>query len=153
MIRSRLIPVFLLLFFSVPLSSQVLINEFSSSNFSVITDEDGDPSDWIELYNKSVIEANLEGYHLSDDARNLRKWTLPSITLKPGSFLLVFASDKNRTMAPLSYQTIIDKDDVWKYIVPVSNQGDAWKNTGFNDSGWDTGASGFGYGDNDDATS
>ncbi len=152
MIRSCLLSASLLLFLSVPLCSQVLINEFSSSNFTGIKDEDGDPSDWIELYNPSAIEASLGGYHLSDDASNLKKWTLPAISVKPGSFLLVFASDKNRSLLPLSYQTVIEKGAEWKYIVPTSNQGDSWKNKGFDDSGWNTGMSGFGYGDNDDAT-
>lgn len=152
MIRRHLISFYLFLFFSVPLSSQVLINEFSSSNLSGITDEDGDHCDWIELYNQSALETNLNGSHLSDDARNLKKWTFPSISLKPGSFLLVFASDKNRTAVPVSYQTIIRWGDDWKYMVPSGETGNSWKSTGFDDSGWSTGPSGFGYGDNDDAT-
>ena len=142
----------LLLFFTSQISSQVLINEFSSSNFSGIRDEDGDHCDWIELYNSSSLEVNLDGYHLSDDALDLIKWTLPSIILKPGSFLLVFASDKNRIAIPISYQTIITKGSNWKYYIPSSEIGNSWKNTGFNDAGWNSGPSGFGYGDNDDAT-
>ncbi len=140
------------LFCAAQLSSQVLINEFSSSNFSGVTDEDGDHSDWLELYNSSSLETNLDGYHLSDDAQNLKKWTLPAIIMKPGSFLLVFASDKNRTALPVSYQTIIHKGSNWKYFVPSSEIGNSWKNIGFDDAGWNTGPSGFGYGDNDDAT-
>jgi len=142
----------LLLSFSLLVYPQVLINEFSAANISGMSDEDGDYCDWIELYNKSGVEVNLGGYHLSDDTAILRKWTLPAISLKPGSFLLVFASDKDRILPPISYQTIIEKGEEWKYLVPASNQGDAWKNIGFNDSGWNTGTSGFGYGDNDDAT-
>jgi hypothetical protein len=142
----------LFLFCAAQLSSQVLINEFSSSNFNGITDEDGDHSDWLELYNSSPLETNLDGYHLSDDAQNLKKWTLPDIILKPDSFLLVFASDKNRTAIPVSYQTIIYRGTNWKYFVPSSEIGNSWKSTGFDDTGWNTGPSGFGYGDNDDVT-
>jgi hypothetical protein len=133
-------------------SSQVLINEFSSLNVSGITDEDGDHSDWIELYNSSASEINLDGYYLSDDPTNLKKWRLPFINLKPASFLLVFASDKDRTGIPVSYQTIIDRGEDWRYFVPSSEIGNSWKNTGYNDTGWNTGPSGFGYGDNDDST-
>jgi hypothetical protein len=152
MIMRLLLSISLILSFSVPLSSQVLINEFSSSNFSGITDEDGDHSDWIELYNHSALEANLAGYHLSDDALNLKKWTLPAISLKPDNFLLIFASGKNRTELPVSFQTIIHKGDVWQYIIPSSEIGNSWKNSGFDASGWNIGPSGFGYGDNDDST-
>lgn len=148
----RLLLYILFLFFSVQLSSQVLINEFSSLNISGITDEDGDHSDWIELYNSSALAANLEGYCLSDNAHNLKKWTLPAISLKPDNFLLIFASGKNRTELPLSFQTIILRGAAWQYFVPSSEIGNSWKNTGFDASGWNTGPSGFGYGDNDDST-
>jgi hypothetical protein len=148
----HLLSIFLLLFFSVQLPSQVLINEFSSLNVSGIADEDGDHSDWIELYNSGVLETNLNGYHLSDDSHNLEKWTFPAISLKPDNFLLIFASGKNRTVLPLSFQTIIHKGADWQYIIPSSDIGNSWRNTGFNASGWNTGSSGFGYGDNDDST-
>jgi hypothetical protein len=147
-----LLSISIFLFLSVQLSSQVLINEFSSSNVSGITDEDGDHSDWIELYNSSALETNLEGYHLSDDAHNLKKWTLPAISLKSGYYLLIFASGKDRTALPLSFQTIIRKGADWQFLVPSSDIGNSWRNNGFDAFTWNTGSSGFGYGDNDDST-
>jgi hypothetical protein len=141
-----------LLFLSAQLFSQVLINEFSSDNLSGIRDEDGDSCDWIELFNHSDTEINLDGYHLSDDTRFLSRWTFPAISLKPDAYLLVFASGKNRTGLPLSYQTIIQKGANWEYLVPSSETGDSWKDTGFDASAWSIGPSGFGYGDGDDAT-
>ncbi len=45
--------------------------------------------------------------------------------------------------------------DTWKFFRgtdPASDPADAWKETNFDDSGWETGYSGFGYGDGDDAT-
>lgn len=45
--------------------------------------------------------------------------------------------------------------DTWKFFrgtQPPSAPADAWKETDFDDSSWQTGASGFGYGDDDDAT-
>lgn len=149
---NRLILQTLLLLISLPLSSQVLINEFSASNISSIADEDGDHCDWIELYNSSAQEINLLGYFLSDDRNEPGKWTFPGVSLKPGAYAVIFASDKNRADPPLSYRTLIRQGDNWKYLVPSSNIGDSWKGTGFNDSGWSNGPSGFGYGDNDDAT-
>lgn len=148
--RTAVISLFLII--TTHLNAQVRINEFSSSNIRVIKDEDGDPSDWIELFNPTTQEISLQGHYLSDDRDNLNKWTFPGISIKPDGFVLVFASDKNRTEIPVNYYTIISRGDSWKYLVPSTNIGDSWKNAGFDDSGWAAGPSGFGYGDNDDAT-
>jgi|WetSurMetagenome_2_1015567.scaffolds.fasta_scaffold00015_76 hypothetical protein len=149
---NRLLLYVLLLFVPLPLYSQVVINEFSASNYSGITDEDGDHSDWLELYNPSSSAVNIGGYYLSDNQKRLNKWTLPTIDLGPHSYLLVFASGKDRTEIPVSYQTVIRRGDSWKYFVPSSEIGNGWKNNGFNDATWNSGLSGFGYGDDDDST-
>ena len=151
MIR-RLLLTSILIFLCTHLFSQILINEFLSSNIRGLTDEDHEYNDWIELYNNSDNQVNLEGYHLSDDAIDADKWTFPAMLLPPRSYLLVFASGKDRTELPLSYRTIITKGEEWHYLVQSSEPGSLWKNISFDDSGWKKGSSGFGYGDNDDAT-
>ena len=79
----------------------VVISEFQASNNSTIADEDGDFSDWIELYNSSPDPVDITGWHLTDDASRLSKWTLGDvdrpITLQAGEFKLIFASGKDRT--------------------------------------------------------
>ena len=147
----QLLLCFIFLLLSVKVYPQLLINEFSSSNISKLADEDGEYSDWIELFNNSAAEINLDGYHLSDNSSFLKKWTFPAVHLKPASYLLIFASGKNRTALPVSYKTIIARDAEWQYLVPESEIGESWKNTGFDASSWNTGTSGFGYGDNDDS--
>lgn len=50
---------------------------------------------------------------------------------------------------------LIAPGDTWKFsrgTEPPSDPADAWKDTDFNDSLWETGDSGFGYGDDDDVT-
>ncbi|MGV3771417.1 MAG: lamin tail domain-containing protein [Verrucomicrobiales bacterium] len=79
--------------------AQVVISEFLASNENGERDEDGTRSDWIELFNMSNLSQNLGGWFLTDDRNNLTKWTLPGITLGPGNYLLVWASDKNRSSA------------------------------------------------------
>ena len=69
-------------------NAQVVINEYCPST-SVVADEDGDTSDWIELYNNSEAEVSLEGWHLSDRMDNLAKWTFPAVTMPPQSYMLV----------------------------------------------------------------
>jgi hypothetical protein len=78
-------------------ASHVLINEVVSSNLTSIVDEDGNSSDWIELYNPDDVSVRLGGYSLSDDPRKPHMWTFPDIVLQSHSFLLVFASKKNRS--------------------------------------------------------
>ena len=83
--------------FLVDISAQsVVINEFMAKNTNNLQDEDGDYSDWIELYNTTESIINLLNYSLSDDNSNLNKWVFPDVSILPHSYLLVFASDKNR---------------------------------------------------------
>jgi len=76
--------------------SPVWINEYMSDNEYTLIDEDGDFSDWIEVYNSGDTAVNLEGYGLSDDPDNLLKWQFPPLVLQPGQYVLVFASGKDR---------------------------------------------------------
>ena len=72
------------------------ITEFMASNVTRLADEEGDFSDWIEVHNPDNVTVTLAGFHLTDEAANLDKWTFPDVTLKSGATLVVFASGKNR---------------------------------------------------------
>jgi len=133
-------------------AQSIRINEVMSSNGGVITDSDGDTSDWIELYNAGTASVNLKGYGLSDKKAELLKWVFPDFQFKPGNFLLVFASGKDRIAIPVNWNTIISQGDVWKYLVPTTEPATNWRLNTFDDTNWLSGKSGFGYGDNDDAT-
>jgi hypothetical protein len=67
-----------------------------ADNESSLVDEDGDFSDWIELYNPDTTAVNLSGWHLTDNDGDLAKWEFPAIVIQPGGFLVVFASGKDR---------------------------------------------------------
>lgn len=79
-------------------ADQLIISEFLASNDSGLADEDGDHSDWIEIHNTGATSVNLAGWYLTDDANELTKWQFPSTMLSGGGYLVVFASDKNRTV-------------------------------------------------------
>ncbi len=77
-------------------ATQILINEFMASNDRTIADEDGDHADWIELYNPTDRAITLQDHFLTDDPGAPRKWSLPSRTVQPHGYLLIWASDKDR---------------------------------------------------------
>lgn len=79
-------------------SQNIVLNEILTSNTSSVTDENGDHEDWIELYNPGTTPVNLLGYGLTDDPLTPFKWTFPNVTLDSGQYLLIWASDKNRTV-------------------------------------------------------
>lgn len=74
-----------------------IITEFVAVNDTGLRDEDNETEDWIEIYNNSAAVVNLGGWFLTDNADNLTKWRFPSTNLPPFGYLVVFASDKNRT--------------------------------------------------------
>jgi len=74
----------------------VRINEFMASNRRGIRDEDGDTSDWIELYNFGTVAISMAGWYLTDDPRDLSKWAFPAVTIPANGYLVVWASGKNR---------------------------------------------------------
>ncbi|WP_193214510.1 chitobiase/beta-hexosaminidase C-terminal domain-containing protein [Luteolibacter marinus] len=79
------------------LRGEVTLNELQSANDSTLLDEDGDPSDWIELLNRGGQAVDLTGWGLSDRSDSPFKWTFPTVTLGAGERLLVWASGKDRT--------------------------------------------------------
>lgn len=143
----------LFLFQSLQSTAQLKLNEMVSSNITRLADEDGDYPDWVELVNTFQDTINLGGYTFTDDLSDTVKWQFPSIDMAPGSFQVVFASGKDRSNPVSTWHTIIDKGDSFNYLIPDHEIGDGWKDTGFDDQSWLSGPSGFGYGDNDDATS
>ena len=66
---------------SVFLNATPVISEFMADNDTVLADEDGDFSDWIEIHNPAGSEVDLDGYFLTDKASNLDKWRIPAVTI------------------------------------------------------------------------
>ena len=79
--------------------SQVVFNELSATGTEAYLDSDNESSDWIELTNQGGTPRSLGGYYLTDDPSNLTKWVLPATDLDAGSFLVIFASGKDRSLA------------------------------------------------------
>lgn len=54
--------IFLLLIIAAQANSQVIINEYQSSNDMTIADEWGDYDDWIEIYNIGTKDVNMRDW-------------------------------------------------------------------------------------------
>tara|TARA_B110001469_G_C9648945_1_gene330158 strand:- start:6504 stop:9107 length:2604 start_codon:yes stop_codon:yes gene_type:complete len=50
------------------------------------------------------------------------------------------------------WESVVLPGDDWDYLVPTAQPATDWNQSGFDSSSWSTGPSGFGYGDEDDAT-
>ena len=74
----------------------LVINELVSDNTLGTVDEDGEVSDWVELYNASGEAVDVGGMGLSDEEGNEFKWVFPSREIEAWGYLVVFASGKDR---------------------------------------------------------
>jgi hypothetical protein len=75
------------------LAAAPIISEFLASNDDSLVDDNGNSTDWIEIYNAGDASINLAGFTLTDDPNEIDKWTFPSVNLAIGSHLVVFAGD------------------------------------------------------------
>ncbi|MBN1779872.1 lamin tail domain-containing protein, partial [bacterium] len=145
--------IIILLFCVFHLHAQsVVINEVMARNAATIADEDGDYSDWIELYNPGDQSVNLEGFALSDDPGDPFKWVFPVFDLDAHRYLVIFSSGKDRKTAAVHWETVIGQGDIWKYSPGSASIGNQWPHFGYDDASWSSGPGGFGYGDQDDST-
>ena len=70
------------------------VNEFSASNSSSLDDDNGNSTDWIEIYNGGEDSVDLGGYSLTDDPTDITKYVIPDNTnLAGGQYLIIFAGD------------------------------------------------------------
>ncbi len=110
---------------SVPLHAQDMlrINEFMAMNEHGLDDSDRDEEDWIEIHNAGMNAVNLEGWYLTDSARNLTRWKFPAVTLGSDMYLVVFASGKDRTDAAGELHTNFKLSGSGEYLALVRPDG------------------------------
>lgn len=133
-------------------AAQLRLNEIQASNRADIVDEDGDYPDWIELFNSGRDTLDLTGYTISDRPDDTSKWRFPTVIIPPRHFQVIFASGKDRAYRARYHESLIRRGDNWRYFVGAQAPPVNWFSPGFDDAGWTSGPSGFGYGDNDDST-
>ena len=83
-----------MLLFCLLVSGQILINEFSAANSSILADPDyNDYADWIELYNSGSSDQNLKSYSISDDFAFPNKWIIDLDTIIPAGGHIINYND------------------------------------------------------------
>jgi hypothetical protein len=88
-----------------------------------ITDEDSEYSDWIEIYNPTETTVNLQGWALTDDIAIPFKWIFPSISLRAGEYIVVFASSKDRRVTGSELHTNFSLKASGEYLALVQPSG------------------------------
>jgi hypothetical protein len=84
-------------------AQDVRITEFLATNTTGIVDQDGAASPWIEIWNPSTVsKVSMSGWKLSNGTT---QWTFPGVEIMPDSYLVVWASGKNRTLATAPLHT------------------------------------------------
>ena len=82
----------------------LMINEVTPIPRSGLRDEDGELSDWVELYNASNKDIKLGSYALSDDETKPVKWPFPKDAVIPaGGYYIVFCSGKDKVEQDTRY--------------------------------------------------
>lgn len=113
----------LLLLWAPSVLADPYIAEFMASNQSIIADEDGANSDWIEIRNPDATPVNMAGWSLTDAAASPQKWIFPAVTIPAKSQILVFASSKDRRNPALTLHTNFSLSVDGEYLALVKPDG------------------------------
>lgn len=100
-----------------------IITEFMAANSSGLHDEDGDGSDWIEIYNPDSESVSLDGWYLTDRADNLTQWPFPPVVVPERGYLVVFASEKDRRDPQATLHTNFKLNRDGEYLALVQPDG------------------------------
>jgi len=71
----------------------LVISEVMAANSSAVPDENGEFSDWLEIYNGTGQDLNMEGVMLTNRTDRIT-FPFPAYTLKAGGYVIVFADNR-----------------------------------------------------------
>jgi hypothetical protein len=75
-----------------PLFPSLWLNELQADNLTGITNNAGQRTAWLELFNPSTNMVSLNGLYLANNYTNLTQWAFPTnAAINPGQFKVIFA--------------------------------------------------------------
>ena len=104
-------------------AQSIRISEIMADNGGSLLDEDSNSPDWIELHNTTDNPVSLDGWYLTDDASDPTQWSFPATNMAAKSFLIVFASDKNRSVSGSELHTNFKLSASGEYVALVQPNG------------------------------
>ncbi len=83
----------------LPVISGLYINEFCTSNSTIITDEFGNHDDWIEIYNSTDAAVDIGGLFITDSLDDPTKHRIPTIypaltTVPANGYIILWADNQ-----------------------------------------------------------
>ena len=92
------------IFYFQSADAQLLINEYSASNYDSYQDNYGEYEDWIEIYNPTPTAIDINGWYLSDKINNPMKWQIPGSLTVPGiGGVLIYCSGRDELSAGIAH--------------------------------------------------
>jgi hypothetical protein len=101
----------------------LIINEFVAVNDTGLLDEDSDASDWIEIFNSSSNQIDLTDLYLTDNDTSLTQWRFPAVQLNANSYLVIFASNKDRRVVGQELHTNFKLSGGGEYLGLIDGDG------------------------------
>lgn len=92
--------IILLGLFIVNVKGQVVFNEVMASNDDFTFDSNGEDLDWLELFNSSDTLVCLDNFYLTDDDKDLDRWSLKGLCLGASQYLVLWSYDEERGSQP-----------------------------------------------------
>ncbi len=103
--------------------AELAITELMAAADLNFPDEDGEPSDWIEITNSGATPAPLTGHFLTNNAAQLTRWAFPDVVVPANSAVVIFASGKDRAIAGQPLHTSFTLDRGGDYLALVAPDG------------------------------
>ena len=103
------------------------INEFCTSNKSILTAANGNTEDWIELRNLTDQDINLAGWSLTDSPQQLTKFQFPktgNIPIKANGFFLIYASGSDIPLVKGEWHANFSLSKSGEYLALVNPDGE-----------------------------
>jgi hypothetical protein len=73
-----------------------LLTEFMARNASTLRDDQGGMSDWIEVHNPGTTSVDMNGWYITDDPMNLKKFRFDARSIPAGDYMILHATGLNR---------------------------------------------------------